>query len=108
VQYGKNLREREKRMIEDCDSAVVIWMNKSRVIAENLELLKRLGKPTFLYECSDKTDEVSAGGLDPNVSMARIAIQKSVEGNNEQLLRGTDHSIPQSASPSAREECDKG
>lgn len=53
-------------MIEDCDSAVAIWMNKSGVIAENLELLKRSGKPTFLYECSDKTDEISAGELDPD------------------------------------------
>ena len=66
VQYGKDLKERERRMIEDCDSAVVIWMNKSGVIAENLELLKRSGKPTFLYECSDETDEITAGELDPN------------------------------------------
>jgi len=66
MQYGKDLRERERRMIEDCDFAVVIWMNKSGVIAENLERLKRLGKPTFLYECSDKTDEITAGELDPN------------------------------------------
>jgi hypothetical protein len=66
LQYGKNLKERERRMIEDCDSAVVIWMNKSGVIAENLELLKRTSKPTFLYECSDETDEVIAGELDPN------------------------------------------
>ena len=66
TQYRKDLREREKNMIEDCDSAVVIWMNKSGVIAENLELLKRLGKPTFLYECSSETDEVSAGEIDPN------------------------------------------
>jgi hypothetical protein len=66
LQYGRNLKERERRMIEDCDSAVVIWMNKSGVIAENLELLKRTSKPTFLYECSDETDEVIAGELDPN------------------------------------------
>jgi len=66
VQYGKNLKEREKKMIEDCDSAIVIWMNNSGVIAENLELLKRLGKPTYLYECSSETDQVTAGELDPN------------------------------------------
>ena len=66
MQYGKDLKEKERRMIEDCDFAVVIWMNKSGVIAENLELLKRSGKPTFLYECSDKTDEITAGELDPN------------------------------------------
>ena len=65
VQYGKNLKERERKMIEDCDSAVVIWMNNSGVIAENLELLKRLKKPTFLYEYSSKTDEAKTGELDP-------------------------------------------
>jgi len=66
VQYGKNLKERERKMIEDCDSAVVIWMNNSSVIANDLEILKRLSKPTFLYECSSQTDEVRAGELDPN------------------------------------------
>lgn len=66
VQYGRDLKERERKMIEDCDSAVVIWMNNSGVIAKDLELLKRLGKPTFVYECSSKTDEVRAGELDPN------------------------------------------
>ena len=66
VQYGKNLKERERKMIEDCDSAVVIWMNNSSVIANDLEILKRLGKPTFLYECSSETDEVRADELDPN------------------------------------------
>lgn len=53
-------------MIDDCDSAIVIWMNNSGVIAANLELLKRLGKPTYLYECSSETDEVRKGELDPN------------------------------------------
>jgi len=65
VQYGKDLKERERRMIEDCDSAIVIWMNNSGVIAENLELLKRLGKPTYLYECTSETSQVTAGELDP-------------------------------------------
>jgi len=65
VQYGKDLKERERKMIEDCDSAVVIWMNNSSVIANDLEILKRLGKPTFLYECSSQTDKVRAGELDP-------------------------------------------
>lgn len=65
VQYGKDLKERERNMIEDCDSAIVIWMNNSGVIAKNLELLKRLGKPTYLYECSSETDQVKAGELDP-------------------------------------------
>lgn len=65
-QYGKNLKERERNMIQDCDSAIIIWMNQSGVIAENLELLKRLGKPTYLYECSSEMDKVNTGGLDPN------------------------------------------
>jgi hypothetical protein len=63
-QYGQNLKERERRMIEDCDSAIIIWVNNSGVIAENLELLKKLGKPTFLYEYSSETDTSNAGELD--------------------------------------------
>lgn len=66
VQYGKNLKERERMMIENCDSAIVIWMNNSGVIAGNLERLKRLGKPTYLYECSSETGLVKAGELDPD------------------------------------------
>jgi hypothetical protein len=65
VQYGKNLKEREQSMIEDCDSAIIIWMNNSGVIAENLELLKRLRKPTYLYEYHSETDQATAGELDP-------------------------------------------
>jgi len=65
VQYGKNLKERERNMIEDCDSAIVIWMDNSGVIAENLELLKKLGKPTYLYEYSSETNQAKAGELDP-------------------------------------------
>ena len=64
-QFGKNLSERERGMIEDCDQAIVIWVNRSSVIANNLELLKRLGKPTFLYEYSTDTDTARAGELDP-------------------------------------------
>jgi hypothetical protein len=66
IKYGDNLRERERNMIEDCDTAIVIWMNKSSVIAGNLERLKWLRKPTFLYECSDFTEDVYAGPLDQN------------------------------------------
>ena len=66
IKYGDNLRERERNMIEDCDAAIVIWMNKSSVIAGNLERLKWLGKPTFLYECSIYTEELYAGPLDQN------------------------------------------
>ena len=46
LQYGDDLKERERGMIEACDSAVVIWVNNSGVIAKNLELLRRLGKFT--------------------------------------------------------------
>lgn len=63
-QYGRNLKERERRMIEDCDFAIVIWMNKSGVIAENLELLKRLSKPTFLFEYSSETSIIKAREID--------------------------------------------
>jgi len=63
-QYGINLKEREKRMIEDCDSAIVIWTDNSGVIAENLELLKNLNKPTFLYEYSTRTNAAKAGWID--------------------------------------------
>jgi len=64
VQYGNDLKERERNMIQDCDSAIVIWMNNSGVIAENLELLKRLRKPTYLYECLSESNQVKAGELD--------------------------------------------
>ena len=63
-QYGRNLKERERGMIEDCDSAIIMWVNNSGVIAENLELLKRLGKPTFLYEYSSETNKSKSGELD--------------------------------------------
>jgi len=65
MQYGMDLKERERRMIEDCDSAIVIWTDSSGVIAENLELLKSLGKPTFLCEHSTKTGATEVGWLDP-------------------------------------------
>jgi hypothetical protein len=65
VQYGTDLKERERGMIEDCDSAIVIWTDSSGVIAENLELLKNLGKPTFLYEHSTSTGVEEIGWLDP-------------------------------------------
>lgn len=65
VKYGDDLKERERGMIEDCDSAIVIWTDTSRVIAENLELLKNLGKPTFLCEHSTRTSTIEVGWLDP-------------------------------------------
>jgi len=71
VQYGDDLKERERRMIEDCDSAVIIWVNQSSVIAENLERLKRLGKPTFVYEYSTRDGSERFGELDPTRSYSR-------------------------------------
>lgn len=65
VRYGDDLKERERRMIEDCDSAIIIWVNNSSVIAENLERLKRLDKPTFVYEYSTKDCKERFGELDP-------------------------------------------
>ena len=65
VQYGRDLKERELRMIEDCDSAIIIWVNQSGQIAKNLENLKRLWKPTFIYEYSTETGTARAGMLDP-------------------------------------------
>jgi len=65
VPYGNDVHERETNMIGDCDSAIIIWADASGVIAENLELLKRRGIPTFLYEYSKKTHRAASGWLDP-------------------------------------------
>jgi hypothetical protein len=65
VRYGDDLKERERAMIEDCDSAVIIWVDGSGQIAQNLELLKRLGKPTYVYECSNKNEKTSFSMIDP-------------------------------------------
>jgi hypothetical protein len=69
--YGDDLKERERGMIEDCDSAIVIWVNSSGVIAQNLELLKRLGRPTYVHECSTRGDEARFGMIDPSRSYGR-------------------------------------
>lgn len=64
-QYGLDVHERETRMIEECTSAIIVWADKSGVIAENLEILKRAGKPTFIYEYSNKAKKGKADWLDP-------------------------------------------
>ena len=64
-QYGTDLKSRERAMIEDCDSAIIIWVDQSSVIAENLEYLKKLGKLTFIYEYSNKDGSSRFGLLDP-------------------------------------------
>lgn len=65
VPYGNDVHEREKAMMEDCDSAVYIWADSSGVIAENLEVLKRQGKPVFVYEYYNQNGRSSSGWLDP-------------------------------------------
>jgi hypothetical protein len=64
-QYGEKVSEREKNMIKECDSAIIIWADHSGVIAENLEILKRIGKPVFIYEYSNRTNKGKAGWIDP-------------------------------------------
>ena len=63
-QYGDDLRQRERALIEDCDYAMVIWSNHSGVIAENLEYLKRLHKLTFIYEYDSKKKQGRFGLID--------------------------------------------
>jgi hypothetical protein len=102
VKYGDDLKERERRMIEDCDSAIVIWVDNSGVIAKNLELLKKLGKPTYVYEYSTKDDRSRFGEIDPtrvyslhrpvlaradvDVNGLREIIDAFLVSNDEQLL----------------------
>jgi hypothetical protein len=64
--YGDNLKERELNMIKDCDTAIVIWQDRSGVIAENLENLKKLRKPTYVYEYDSLRDTTKWGMLDPD------------------------------------------
>lgn len=66
--YGEDVKSRERGMIDDCNSAVIIWVDDSGVIAKNLETLKRQGKPTYVYELSSKGGESSFGPLDPGRS----------------------------------------
>jgi hypothetical protein len=85
VRYGDNLKERERAMIEDCDSAVVIWVDRSGQTAKNLKLLKMMGKPTYVYEYSTEDDAVRWVMIDPGrvysrpypPVRARVEIDKS-------------------------------
>ena len=72
VKYGDDLKERERNMIRDCDRAFVIWQDESGVIAENLEYLKKLGKPTYLYEYDSSDGTIRAGELDPRRSYRKF------------------------------------
>lgn len=71
AKYGDDLKERERGMIEDCDSAIVIWVDNSSQIAKNLELLKRLDKPTYVYEYHSKGNREVFGIIDPSRAYAR-------------------------------------
>jgi len=83
-QYGKNVKEREEGMIRECDQAIIIWVNQSGVIAGNLELLKRLGKPTFLYEYSTKTNTARSGPLNPTRVYDRYYYMKQYYSRRKQ------------------------
>ena len=71
-QYGDDLKERERRMIEGCDTAIIIWIDRSSVIAENLERLKRQGKPTLLHEVDTETGTERVGDLDSDRVYSRF------------------------------------
>ena len=62
--FGSHLEEKELRMIEECDSAIVIWMNNSGVIGRNIQLLKRELKPVYLYRCWTDTPVVDSGWVE--------------------------------------------
>lgn len=66
TKFGDDLLEREKKMIEYCDYAIIIWVNNSGVIGKNLELLKKLSKPTFIYEYNTKSKERKFSSIDKN------------------------------------------
>lgn len=66
--YGEDVKSRERGMIDDCDSAVIIWVDSSGVITKNLETLKRQGKPTYVYELSSRDGLSRFGPLDPGRS----------------------------------------
>ena len=51
-------------MIKDCNTAIIIWVNQSSVIAENLERLKRYGKPTLIHEIDAEKGIDKIGELD--------------------------------------------
>jgi hypothetical protein len=74
--YGDNLKERELNMIKDCATAIIIWVNQSSVIAENLENLKRYGKPTLLHEVDTEKGIERIGELDPRRIYSRYMISK--------------------------------
>jgi hypothetical protein len=64
-QFGLDVEQRERSMIKECNSAIIIWADNSGVIAENLEILKRANKPAYIYEYSNKTNKGTARWLDP-------------------------------------------
>jgi len=91
LKYGDDLKEREQGMIEDCDSAIIIWMDNSSVIAKNLETLKKLDKPTYVYELSTKENTASFGMIDPTRSYYRsYGIRARVDVDKQGLSEFVD------------------
>ncbi len=74
--YGDNLKERELNMIKDCNTAIIIWVNQSSVIAENLERLKRYGKPTLIHEIDAEKGIDKIGELDLRRVYSRYIVGK--------------------------------
>lgn len=66
--YGACLLEKERAMIEECDCAVAIWTNRSGVIAQDLEYLKKLGKPTYVHQCRTGSRAARGEWLNPRMS----------------------------------------
>lgn len=58
------MEERERKVIEDRDFAVIIWVDYSIVIAQNFDLLKNLGKSTHVHECSASDNRSRFGEID--------------------------------------------
>lgn len=50
--FGESVPERESALIRECDYALIVWVDSSSVIAKNIDYLRRLRKPTFIYEAS--------------------------------------------------------
>ena len=92
ARYGDDVKSRERGMMDDCDSAIVIWVNRSSVIAENLEYLKRRGVPTYVYECSTKDGGSTFGPLDPvkSYSQDRRRIRATKREDQDGLAEAVD------------------
>ena len=59
--FGSVLDGKELRMIEECDSTLIIWVNNSGVIGRNIISSKKKLKPIFLYECWTTRSTIRSG-----------------------------------------------